>query len=136
LLVRISLGPCHSSAGWPASFADFTATYTGWNMPVPWRTDTIPVYLNLGKVPVPSAHETPVRSAHETFKYTRSRLQVIEFGLAKLNAPQSYAGFVQEDSYQTIGIGVGQRTQQHGIHDAENGRVGSHAQSHPGQPRS
>ena len=63
------------------------------------------------------------------FKYTRSRLQVIQFGLGKLNVPQSYAGLVKEDSYQTIGIAVGQRTQQHGIHDAENGRVGSHAQS-------
>src|SRR5271163_1248102 len=63
------------------------------------------------------------------FKYTRSRLQVIQFGLGKPNVPQSYAGLVKEDSYQTIGIAVGQRTQQHGIHDAENGRVGSHAQS-------
>src|SRR6202043_77609 len=63
------------------------------------------------------------------FKYTRSRLQVIQFGLRKLNVPQSYAGLVKEDSYQTVGIAVGQRTQQHGIHDAENGRVGSHAQS-------
>ena len=63
------------------------------------------------------------------FKYTRSRLQVIQFGLGKPNVPQSYAGLVKEDSYQTIGIAVGQRTQQHGIHDAKNGRVGSHAQS-------
>src|ERR1700756_5335373 len=63
------------------------------------------------------------------FKYIRSRLQVIEFGLGKPNVPQSYAGLVKEDSYQTIGIGVGQRTQQHGIHDAENGRVSTHAQS-------
>src|SRR5580700_4107734 len=63
------------------------------------------------------------------FKYTRSRLQVIQFGLGKANVPQSYAGLVKEDSYQTVGIAVGQRTQQHGIHDAENGRVGSHAQS-------
>src|SRR6516162_7029051 len=63
------------------------------------------------------------------FKYTRSRLQVIQFRLGKPNVPQSYAGLVKEDSYQTIGIGVGQRMQQHRIHDAENGRVGSHAQS-------
>src|SRR5215831_4520878 len=63
------------------------------------------------------------------FKYSRSRLQVIQFGLGKPNVPQSYAGLVKEDSYQTIGIGVGQRTQQHGIHDAENRRVGSYAQS-------
>src|SRR5580692_7576374 len=63
------------------------------------------------------------------FKYTRSRLQVIQFGLGKLNVPQSYAGLVKEDSHQTIGIAVGQRTQQHGIHDAENCRVGSHAES-------
>src|SRR5438045_8362235 len=63
------------------------------------------------------------------FKYIRSRQQVIEFGLGKPNVPQSYAGLVKEDSYQTIGIAVGQRTQQHGIHDAENGRVGSHAES-------
>src|SRR6476661_6727867 len=63
------------------------------------------------------------------FKYTRSRLEVVEFGLGKPNVPQSYAGLVKKDSYQTIGIGVGQRTQQNGIHDAENGRVGSHAQS-------
>src|SRR5260370_20219676 len=63
------------------------------------------------------------------FKYTRSRQQVIQFGLGKPNVPQSYAGLVKEDSYQTIGIAVGQRTQQHGIHDAENCRVGSHAQS-------
>src|SRR5580658_9078823 len=63
------------------------------------------------------------------FKYSRSRLQVIQFGLGKLNVPQSYAGLVKEDSYQTIGIAVGQRTQQHGIHDAENGRVGSHSES-------
>src|SRR5689334_4198075 len=63
------------------------------------------------------------------FKYTRSRLQVIQFGLGKPNVPQPYAGLVKEDSYQTIGIAVRQRTQQYGIHDAENGRVGSHAQS-------
>src|SRR5437763_12032924 len=63
------------------------------------------------------------------FKYTRSRLQVIQFGLGKPNVPQPYAGLVKEDSYQTIGIAVGQRTQQHSIHDAENGRVGSHAES-------
>src|ERR1700729_136215 len=63
------------------------------------------------------------------FEYTRSRLQVIQFGLGKPNVPQSYAGLVKEDSYQTIGIAVGQRMQQNGIHDAENGRVGSHAQS-------
>jgi hypothetical protein len=62
------------------------------------------------------------------FKYTRSRLQVIQFGLGKPDVAQSYAGLVKEDSYQTIGIGVGQRMQQHGIHDAENGRVGSHSQ--------
>src|SRR5262249_34154027 len=62
-------------------------------------------------------------------KDTRSRLQVIEFGLGKPDIPQSYAGLVKEDSYQTIGIAVGQRTQQYGIHDAENRRVGSHAQS-------
>src|SRR5580692_1281159 len=63
------------------------------------------------------------------FKYTRSRLQVIQFGLGKLNVPQSYAGLVKEDSYQTIGIAVGQRMQQHGVHDAENCRVGAHAES-------
>src|SRR5260370_21702401 len=63
------------------------------------------------------------------FQYTRSRLQVIHFGLGKPNVPQSYAGLVKEDSYQTIGIAVGQRAQQHGIHDAENGRVGSHSES-------
>src|ERR1700685_1737521 len=63
------------------------------------------------------------------FKYTRSRLQVIQFGLGKRNVPQSYAGLVKEDSYQTIGIGVGQRTQQHGIHDAENRGIGSDTQS-------
>jgi hypothetical protein len=63
------------------------------------------------------------------FKYTRSRLQVIQFGLRKPHVPQSYAGLVEEDSYQTIGIAVGQRTQQHGIHDAENGRIRSHAES-------
>src|SRR5207248_11719968 len=53
------------------------------------------------------------------FKYTRSREQVIHFWYGKPNVPQSYAGLVKVDSYQTIGIGVGQRTQQHGIHDAE-----------------
>src|SRR6185437_2780607 len=63
------------------------------------------------------------------FKYTRSRLQVIQFGLGKSDVPQSYAGLVKEDSYQTIGIAVGQRTQQHGIHDAENGGVGADTQS-------
>src|SRR5450432_1336674 len=63
------------------------------------------------------------------FKYTRSRLQVIQFGLGKPDVPQSYAGLVNEDSYQTIGIAVRQRTQQHGIHDAENGGVRAHAQS-------
>src|SRR5690242_11819660 len=57
------------------------------------------------------------------FKYTRARLQVIQFGLGKPNVPQTYAGLVEKDSYQTIGIGVGQRAQQHGIHDAENGGV-------------
>src|SRR5262249_4757192 len=62
------------------------------------------------------------------FKYTRSRLQVIQFGLGKPNVAQSYPGLVKEDSYQTIGIAVRQRAQQHSIHDAENGRVGSHAQ--------
>src|SRR6185437_913199 len=35
------------------------------------------------------------------FKYTRSRLQVIQFGLGKPDIPQSYAGLVKEDSYQT-----------------------------------
>src|SRR5262249_43363957 len=65
----------------------------------------------------------------DIFKYTRSRLQVIQFGLGKPNVTQAYAGLVKEDSYQTIGIAVGQRTQQHGIHDAENGGVRSHAQS-------
>src|SRR5579864_7475164 len=63
------------------------------------------------------------------FKYTRSRLQVIQFGLGKPDVPQSYAGLVEKDAYQTIGIAVGQRTQQHGVHDAEDGRVSSHAQS-------
>src|SRR5579864_9137463 len=63
------------------------------------------------------------------FKDTRSRLQVIQFGLRKRNVPQSYAGLVKEDSYQTIGIAVGQRTQQHGIHDAENRGVGPDSQS-------
>src|SRR5262250_3104940 len=63
------------------------------------------------------------------FKHTRSRLQVIQFGLGKPDVPQSYAGLVYEDSYQMIGIAVGQRTQQHRIHDAENGCVGSHTQS-------
>src|SRR5882724_7894353 len=63
------------------------------------------------------------------FKYTRSRLQVVQFGLGKPNIPQPYAGLVKVDSYQTIGIAVGQRTQQHGIHDAENCRVGSHSES-------
>src|SRR5579863_8019948 len=57
------------------------------------------------------------------FKYTRSRLQVIQLGLGKPNVPQSYAGFVKEDSDQTIRIAVRQRTQQHRIHDAENRRV-------------
>src|SRR5579864_5766922 len=63
------------------------------------------------------------------FKYTCSRQQVIQFGLGKSNVPQSHAGLVKEDSYQTIWITVGQRTQQHGIHDAENRSVGSHAKS-------
>src|ERR1700683_3619246 len=63
------------------------------------------------------------------FKYTRSRLQVIQFGLGKPNIPQSYAGLVKEDSYQAIGIAEWKRAQQHGIHDAENCRVGSHAES-------
>src|SRR6202167_627673 len=63
------------------------------------------------------------------FKYTRSRLQVIHFGLGKPNVPQSYAGLVKEDSYQTVRVAVGQRSQQHRIHDAENCRVRSHAQS-------
>src|ERR1700683_657130 len=63
------------------------------------------------------------------FKYTRSRLQVIQFGLGKLNVPQSYAGLVKEDSYQTISVAEWKRAQQHGIHDAENCRVGSHAES-------
>src|SRR6185437_10429238 len=63
------------------------------------------------------------------FKYTRSHLEVIQFRLGKPDVPQPYAGLVKEDSYQTIGIGVGQRTQQHGVYDAENGRVSSHAQS-------
>src|ERR1700675_4522214 len=63
------------------------------------------------------------------FKRARSRLQVIHFGLGKRNVPQSYAGLVEVDSYQTIRVAVGQRTQQHGIHDAENCRVGSHAES-------
>src|SRR5262249_23202837 len=65
----------------------------------------------------------------DIFKYTCSRLQVIQFGLGKPNVPQSYTGLVKEDSYQTIGISIGQRTKQHGIHDAENGRIRSHAQS-------
>src|SRR5215475_301875 len=68
-----------------------------------------------------------LKNRGHVFKYTRSRLQVIQFGLGKPNVPQSYAGLVKEDSYQTIGIGVRQRTQQYGIHDAENGCVGSHA---------
>src|SRR5579863_3756686 len=63
------------------------------------------------------------------FKYARWRLQVIHFGLGKRNVPQSYAGLVKVNSYQTIGVTVGQRTQQHGIHDAENCRVGSDAES-------
>src|SRR5437868_1573807 len=63
------------------------------------------------------------------FKYTRSRLQVIQFGLGKPNVPQSYAGLVKEDSYQAIGIAVGQRTQQDAIHDAENGGIRPHSQS-------
>src|SRR5271154_2473923 len=63
------------------------------------------------------------------FKYTGSRLQVIQFGLGKLNVPQTQAGLVKEDSNQTIGIAVRQRMQQHGIHDAENCGVGSHAES-------
>jgi len=41
------------------------------------------------------------------FKYTRSRLQVIQFGLGKPNVPQPYAGLVKEDSYQTIGSRYG-----------------------------
>src|SRR5208282_5984738 len=63
------------------------------------------------------------------FKYARSRLQVIHFGHGKTNVPQSYAWLIKVDSYQTIRVAVGQRMLQHGIHDAENGRVGSHAQS-------
>src|SRR4029077_19269222 len=63
------------------------------------------------------------------FKYTRSRLQVIQFGFGKPNVPQSYAELVKADPYQTIGIAVRQRAQQDSIHDAENGGVGSHAQS-------
>src|SRR5262249_34577923 len=55
----------------------------------------------------------------DIFKYTRSRLKVIQLGLGKPDVPQSDAGLVKEDSYQTIGIAIGQRTQQHGIHDAE-----------------
>src|SRR6185437_9314612 len=62
-------------------------------------------------------------------KHTRLRLQVLQLGLGKPDVPQSYAALVKEDSYQAIGIAVGQRTQQHGIHDAENGRVSTHAQS-------
>src|SRR5258708_33217185 len=45
------------------------------------------------------------------FKYICSRQQVIQFWLGKRNIPQSYAGLVKEDLHQTIGIGVGQRTQ-------------------------
>src|SRR5579863_321831 len=63
------------------------------------------------------------------FKDARSRLQVIHFGLGKRNVPQPYAGLVKVDSYQTIRVAVGQRTQQHGIHDAENRGIGSHAES-------
>src|SRR5579864_404363 len=44
---------------------------------------------------------TLIDRAH-IFKYTRSRLKVIQFGLGKPNVPQSYAGLVKEDSYQTI----------------------------------
>src|SRR5580658_8432857 len=62
------------------------------------------------------------------FKYSRSRLQVIQFGLGKLNVPQSYAGLVKEDSYQTIRLAEGKRTQQHGIHDAEDRRIGPDSQ--------
>src|SRR5262249_9877265 len=36
---------------------------------------------------------------------------------------------VKVDSYKTAWVGERKRTQQHGIHDAENGRVGPHAQS-------
>jgi hypothetical protein len=67
---------------------------------------------------------TPNDRGH-IFEYTGPRLKVIHFGLGKPNVPQSYAWLVKVDSYQT----VGKRTQQHGIHDAENCRVGSHAQS-------
>src|SRR3984957_14074372 len=63
------------------------------------------------------------------FEDAGSREQVIQFGLGKWSAAQSQAGLVKEDAYQTIGIAVGQRTQQHGVHDTENGGVGSHAES-------
>src|SRR5205085_5647482 len=63
------------------------------------------------------------------FEHIRLRSKIVEFRHGKPNAPQSYPWVVEVDAYKTVGVGERKRTEQHGVHDAENRRIGSHAQS-------
>src|SRR5690242_20341827 len=64
-----------------------------------------------------------------TFEHIRLRSKIVEFRHGKPDATQSYPWVVKVDPYETVGVVERKRTEQHGVHDAENGRVGSHAQS-------
>src|ERR1700751_473693 len=63
------------------------------------------------------------------FQHIRLRSKIVEFRNGKPNAPQSYPWVVEVDPYETVGVGERKRTEQHGVHDAENGRVGAHAEN-------
>jgi hypothetical protein len=56
-------------------------------------------------------------------------LEIIQLGIGKPHISHSYAGLVDDNPYQAIGIWVRERTQQHRIHDDEDRRVGPPAQS-------
>src|SRR5215472_4156925 len=72
-------------------------------------------------------HAATTNRAH-VFKYTGSSSKIFQFGHRKRNVPQAQPRAVKTDSYQTIGIVVGQRAQQHGVHDAKDGCIASHPQ--------
>ena len=63
------------------------------------------------------------------FEHIRLRSKIVEFRHGKPNVPQTHAWIVKVDPYKTIGVAERKRTEQHGVHDAEDRRVGPHAQS-------
>jgi hypothetical protein len=85
-------------------------------------------FETLGLAPAGQIYATAADRAH-VFEYAGSTFEIVEFGHGKLNISQAHSRFVEKDSYQSIRLAVGERTQKDGIHDAEHGRVGSDSQS-------